>query len=71
MFRHHHRRGKHIQKVNCLGGGGDSTVCGKRAIRSKVPEELIADLFRGVVREVLADEKKYIWTEDSEVSRQC
>jgi len=52
--------GKHIQKVNTLGGGGDSTICGKRAIRSKVPEELISELFKGVIRETLkAYEEKY------------
>lgn len=50
--------GKHIQKVNVLGGGSSSNVMGKRAIRSKVPEALIADLFRGVIREVLEKYEK-------------
>ena len=43
--------GKHIQKDNCLGGGSCSNVMGNRAIRSKVPEPLIRDLFNGAIRE--------------------
>ena len=42
---------KHAVKVNELGGGSDSTINGKRAVRSKVPEELIRSLFMGVMRE--------------------
>ena len=42
---------KHAVRVNELGGGSDSTILGKRSVRSKVPEELIRSLFMGVMRE--------------------
>ena len=42
---------KHAVRVNELGGGSDSTINGKRAVRSKVPTELIRSLFMGVMRE--------------------
>ena len=42
---------KHKVRVNELGGGSDSTINGKRAIRSRVPVDLIRALFMGVIRE--------------------
>ena len=44
---------RHAKNVNELGGGHDSTILGGRAIRSKVPDNLIRALLNGVEAEYL------------------